>query len=189
MKRLVTAIGEDGRSHIVMEGDPARVMRLGKLPGLEFAEIWATDAPVALSAAPLDRTVEMESLVPSAGGTRFRIVTLPPDRELAHVFSNPNDAWELIAEFRAKAPGIADAGELHDPAMHVTPTLDYGVILSGEVVLELDSGETATMRTGDCVVQQGAKHAWRNRSDRPCVIAFVMVGAASDLLQKSQPGP
>src|SRR4051812_304874 len=113
MKRLVTAIGADGRSRFVMDGEPERVMRLGKLPDLAFAEIWATNAPVDLHSPPCDRTSEIESLVPVAGGTRFRIVTLPPDRELARVLENAEDAWELIAEFRAKAPGIADAGELH----------------------------------------------------------------------------
>ena len=178
MKRIVTAIGPDGRSHIVSEGQPARVMRLSKLPGLEFAEMWATEETPDLAATPDDITPTMASLVPTAGGSRFRIVTLPPDREVAKVLTNPDDAFALIAEFRQKAPGIADAGELHDPAMHATPTVDYGIILSGEVVLELDSGETTLMRAGDCVIQLGAKHAWRNRSDSPCVIAFVMVGAA-----------
>jgi mannose-6-phosphate isomerase-like protein (cupin superfamily) len=162
-----------------MEGEPARALRLKKLPDLEFTEIWATDGPVDLSTPGDDITPSLSSLVPPAGGTRFRIVTLPPDRELARVLSNPQDAWDMLAEFREGAPGIADSGELHDPAMHVTPTLDYGVVLSGEVLLELDSGESTLMKAGDCVVQQGAKHAWRNRSESPCVIAFVMVGPRS----------
>jgi mannose-6-phosphate isomerase-like protein (cupin superfamily) len=160
----------------VSEGAPPRVMRLEKLPNLEFAEMWATEGTPDLASPALDETPTMDSLVPGPEGTRFRIVTLPPDRQLATALSNPEAAWELMTEFRQKAPGIADAGELHDPAMHVTPTLDYGVVLSGEVVLELDSGESALMQAGDCVVQHGAKHAWRNRSDRPCVIAFVMIG-------------
>jgi mannose-6-phosphate isomerase-like protein (cupin superfamily) len=177
MNRIVTAIGPDGRSHIVMHESPTRVMRLEKLPGLEFAEVWATDGPTDLSSPHGDSTPSIPSLVPELGGTRFRIVTLPPDRELLTALTNPTDAMEILTEFRAQAPGIADAGELHDPAMHATPTLDYGVVLSGEVLLELDSGESALMRAGDCVVQLGAKHAWRNRSDHPVVLAFVMIGA------------
>ena len=178
MKRVVTAIGPDGRSHIVSDSAPGRVMRLAKLPGLEFAEIWATDETPDLSTPGVDILESMESLVPGETGTRFRIVTLPPDREIAQALSRPEDAWEILTEFRHKAPGIATAGELNDPAMHATTTLDYGVILSGEVTLEMDSGELIEMLAGDCIVQQGAKHAWRNLSDSPCVIAFVMIGVA-----------
>lgn len=177
MKRIVTAVGPDGKSHIVRDGEPSRVMRLAGLPGLEFAEVWATEETPHLSVPLVDVVDRVDSLVPGEKGTRFRIVTLPPDRVVAQALSRPEDAWEILSEFRRKAPGIADAGELQDPAMHVTPTLDYGVVVSGEVTLEMDSGESVEMRAGDCVVQQGAKHAWRNRSEQPCVIAFVMIGA------------
>jgi mannose-6-phosphate isomerase-like protein (cupin superfamily) len=179
MKRIVTAIGPDGSSHILRNDAPARVMRLSGLPGLEFAEIWATDSPFDPAAPGVDITPTISSLVPGCDGTRFRIVTLPPDSDVAAALSQPDAAWNVLAEFRAQAPGIADAGELHDPAMHATPTLDYGVVLSGEVILEMDSGETVLMHAGDCVVQRAAKHAWRNRSEKPVVIAFIMIGPSS----------
>lgn len=179
MKRVVTAIGADGKSHIERADEPTRILRLDRLPGLEFAEIWATDAPFTPSTPCDDITTTMQSLVPTAHGTRFRIVTLPPDHTVLSALSQPETALELLGDLRKQAPGIGDAGDPHDPAMHVTPTLDYGIVLSGEVTLEMDSGESVLMRCGDCIVQQGTKHAWRNRTEKPVVIAFVMVGAAS----------
>ncbi|KAI1339482.1 hypothetical protein F5Y15DRAFT_382681 [Xylariaceae sp. FL0016] len=61
--------------------------------------------------------------------------------------------------------------------MHRTLSLDYAIILSGEIVLELDGGEERTVKEGEFIVQGGVSHAWHNRTDKPCRIAFVMVGA------------
>ena len=70
-----------------------------------------------------------------------------------------------------------DVMETDDPGMHRTDTVDYVVVLSGEVSLELDDGETVHLSAGDCVVQNGTRHAWRNSSSAPCLIAFAIVGA------------
>ncbi len=77
-----------------------------------------------------------------------------------------------------KAPGLAEAMELRDSGMHTTDSVDYGVVISGEITLELDDGAKASLKQGDCVVQNGTRHAWRNSSTTPCVMAFVLVGAA-----------
>jgi mannose-6-phosphate isomerase-like protein (cupin superfamily) len=61
--------------------------------------------------------------------------------------------------------------------MHTTHTVDYGVVISGEMHLELDDGKQVHLRPGDCVVQNGTRHAWRNLSGREAVMAFVAVGA------------
>jgi len=61
--------------------------------------------------------------------------------------------------------------------MHRTRTLDYAIVLSGEIWAVLDEGEVL-LRAGDCLVQRGTNHAWSNRSDVPCTIAFVLVAAA-----------
>lgn len=60
--------------------------------------------------------------------------------------------------------------------MHATRTLDYAIVLSGQIWLVTDGAETR-LRAGDVVVQQGTRHAWANRSDTPCVVAFVMIDA------------
>jgi quercetin dioxygenase-like cupin family protein len=75
-------------------------------------------------------------------------------------------------------PGMAEVLETDNPGMHTTDTVDFDVILSGEIYLELDDGAEVLLKAGDCVVQNGTRHAWRNRSSENCVIAVTLVGAA-----------
>ena len=74
-------------------------------------------------------------------------------------------------------PGLTEAMEVENPGMHTTDTIDYGIVMSGEVWLELDDGAEVHLRPGDCVVQNGTRHAWRNKGSETCIMAFVMVGA------------
>ncbi len=87
------------------------------------------------------------------------------------------DMAAAIAEVNQKMPGFMDVLETDNPGMHRTDTVDYIVVLSGEVSLELDDGQTVQLRAGDCVVQNGTRHAWRNTSSEPCVLAYALVGA------------
>ena len=64
------------------------------------------------------------------------------------------------------------------PGMHTTDTVDFDVIVSGEVYLELDDGAEVLLKAGDCVIQNGTRHAWHNRSSEKCVISVAIVGAA-----------
>ncbi len=73
-------------------------------------------------------------------------------------------------------PGLAELFEPDNPGMHTTPTVDYGVVLEGEIVLDLDAGETTLLRPGDVVVQNGTRHAWRNPGTRPATVFFVLIG-------------
>ncbi|HET9532074.1 MAG TPA: cupin domain-containing protein [Blastocatellia bacterium] len=61
--------------------------------------------------------------------------------------------------------------------MHTTDTLDYGVVIRGEIILELDDGKSVHLRQGDCVIQNGTRHRWNNPLTEPCLMAFVMIGA------------
>jgi quercetin dioxygenase-like cupin family protein len=72
---------------------------------------------------------------------------------------------------------VMSIGPGHRSPMHRTQTLDYGVVLEGEIDLELDGGAVRTARAGDVVVQRGTIHAWINNSDRPCRIAFILIAA------------
>jgi hypothetical protein len=67
--------------------------------------------------------------------------------------------------------------EPENPGMHTTPTIDYGFVLNVEIWLELDDGKTVHLKEHDVVVQNGARHAWRNKSDKPVTMAFVLIGA------------
>jgi quercetin dioxygenase-like cupin family protein len=62
------------------------------------------------------------------------------------------------------------------PGMHTTDTVDFDVVISGEVWLELDDGAEVRLGPGDCVVQNGTRHRWHNRASRPCVIAVALLG-------------
>jgi mannose-6-phosphate isomerase-like protein (cupin superfamily) len=78
---------------------------------------------------------------------------------------------------QAKLPGLLDVVEMDHPGMHTTDTVDFDVIVSGEVFLELDDGAEVLLRAGDCVIQNGTRHAWHNRSAEKCVIAVTLLGA------------
>ena len=76
-----------------------------------------------------------------------------------------------------KLPGMAEHLETENPGMHTTDTVDYEVVISGEVVLELDDGAEVTLKPGDTVIQNGTRHAWRNRTEKPAVLVVVLIGA------------
>ena len=84
---------------------------------------------------------------------------------------------EALNEVDQKLPGFVEHLELDNPGMHTTDSVDYGIVIAGEVFLELDNGEERLLTAGDCVVQNGTRHAWRNRSDKTVTIAFVLLGA------------
>ena len=175
MKRIVTGFEDSGRAVILREGSPARVITFNSMPGLVFEELCATESRSQQSED--DSPPDLQSLVPGPGGTRFRIVTLPPESiESARALLQPGALKAAATELAEKLPGFPIEVDSLDPAMHVTQTIDYGIVLSGEVTLELDSGESTTMQAGDCVIQQATKHAWRNRGAEPCRIAFIMIG-------------
>ena len=138
------------------------------ISGLEFHRIWGSDERVHL---PTDGTPAQPRLYfPPPGGFRFTFFSLPPA-------SAPRPTGGLIPELRARLPGLADVLEPDHPGMHTTDTVDFDLVVSGEVWLELDDGAEVRLRPGDCVVQNGTRHAWRNKSDQPCLIAVALVGA------------
>jgi mannose-6-phosphate isomerase-like protein (cupin superfamily) len=172
LRRVVTARNRAGKAIMVQNGVSPRVVTTETLPGLTLVEVWATDTIPTLPIAPVDLTTTMGSFVPGPGGTRFRIVQFPGASSRAF------DQEAFRREYLVKAPGLAEAMERQDSGMHTTDSVDYGVVISGEITLELDDGATVNLKQGDCVVQNGTRHAWRNRSRTPCVMAFVLVGAA-----------
>ena len=102
------------------------------------------------------------------------IVRFPPDS----VFAEPG--FDPVAAGREQArhiPGLAERFEAENPGMHTTDTVDYDIVLDGEIWLELDDGAEAHLRQGDVAVQCGTRHAWRNKSARPATMAFVLIGA------------
>jgi quercetin dioxygenase-like cupin family protein len=87
------------------------------------------------------------------------------------------DTATALAELERQMPGAMARMEPDTPGMHTTDTIDYVVVISGEVTLELDDGERTVLRAGDVVVQNGTRHAWRNHGTESCTIVGVAVGA------------
>ena len=172
LRRVVTGRNRVGKSVVVQNGVAPRIVTTETLPGLALVEVWATDTIPQLPLSPIDLTTTMKSFVPGAGGTRFRIVQFPGASNRAF------DQEAFRREYLAKAPGLAEAMERQDSGMHTTASVDYGVVISGEITLELDDGAMVRLKQGDCVVQNGTRHAWRNSSTTPCIMAFGLVGAA-----------
>ncbi|HEX5959552.1 MAG TPA: cupin domain-containing protein [Hyphomicrobiaceae bacterium] len=169
IRRIVTGDDVNGRSRI-LEDAPARSLRtVAARPGYRAVNVWrTTETPAMISAD--DSTLDHKGILPPDGGTILRIIDFPPE---------PADSGELKRMLDATFGGIyKDAA--HDkrpgvhPGMHRTETVDYAIVLEGEIYAVMDQGETL-MRAGDVLIQRGTNHAWANRSERTARIAFVLI--------------
>jgi mannose-6-phosphate isomerase-like protein (cupin superfamily) len=179
MRRIVTGHSQDGKSIILKDGEPARVLTRDEAPGVVVTEVWATHGPIpALPAADNEPTIEGWAYWPEPGASIFRIVRFPPASEIAQASEagiRVAPAWQ---ECLAKARDQEVPDEYKGAAMHITDTVDYAIVLSGEIWMALDEDKEVLLKSGDCVVQNGTNHAWCNKSDEPCTIAFALIGAA-----------
>ena len=175
VRRVIVADGADGRSGVVSDGAAPRAFDLRSVPGFSGALLWATAAdPVVGRGRPGDASPEV-GYAPGRGETRLMIVTFPPDS----VMTRPEfDAMAFGQEFAATIPGLAETFELEHPGMHTTDSIDYDVVLDGEITLELDGGAEVALKRHEVVVQHGGRHAWRNKSDQPATMLFVLIGAS-----------
>lgn len=180
LRRVVTGHDAAGGSMVALDVAPPRSDVFQHIPGMVSRLVWATEGVPALPFDGADPTLAVASIVPPAGGTRFLVVTFPPDSVFAAPAFNPAAAAE---ENLRISPGLAERFEAD--GMHATPTVDYGIVLDGEIWLELDDGRSALLRQHDVVVQQGTRHAWRNKSARPATLAFILIGAGHG----DQPSP
>ncbi len=178
MRRVVTGRGTTGKSIFLSDGQPLRVVTFDNSPGIVFVELWATENTPSLPVTQdIDPTVAMTSFVPGPLGTRLRMVRFPPTQEVTDALPNGPNPLAFEREFAMKAPGLAEAFEAENAGFHRTQTIDYGIVLSGELWLELDDGSEVHLKPGDCVIQNGTRHAWHNRGREACLMAFVMIGA------------
>lgn len=136
--------------------------------GIEFHNLWGTEDGFPVVAAGENPDPVPFPFFPGPGGTRFLVVRFPPESA-----AEP----DADADAERKQPGLLGVFEPDAPGMHTTDTIDYAVCVDGEMYLELDDGAEAHITPGTCVVQRGTRHAWRNRSDRPCTLVCVVVGA------------
>ena len=172
MRRVVTG-HKNGKAVFVSDADVAPTT-INMLPGSEYHELWSADAPPAF---PDDGTeARAEKWFPPVGGYRFATFTVP-----GRGTALPADFDRAVAmqQLESTLPGMVTQArmEADNPGMHTTDTVDYEFVISGEVVLELDDGAEVTLKSGDTVVQNGTRHAWRNRTNEPAVLVVVLIGA------------
>jgi hypothetical protein len=171
-RRVVTGV-RNGISVVVSDGPVTNVHHYTSIPGMMTSVLYATAASPGLPQGDMETAPLRMHVPPQPGETRLMIVTFPPDSSLALPGFDPVAA---VAEQREFIPGLAELFEQDAPGMHRSETVDYGVVLDGDIWLELDEGDRTHLRTGDVVVQCGTRHAWRNAGDRTAKMLFVLIG-------------
>jgi hypothetical protein len=175
IRRLVTGHDKDGKSILVSDAQAHnKVVPIPMAPDLALINLWQTDTMPVTIRANEDPTNQAVPLAPTANGSVFRVVDFPPDvTYLPHISGQQTEkAWETM-----QAEDFADTHEkAPHPLMHCTPSIDYGIVLEGEIYLILDKTEHL-MKAGDVVVQCATNHAWSNRSDKICRMAFILIDA------------
>jgi len=174
VRRVVTGHDKSGKSVFLTDGPTPTAKVLRHTPGFVLNPVWITASEVAKAGSnEPDTTVSAKSLHAEPGGSVLLVITFPPDSVMAQADFDFSVAWP---EHLSELPGIAQRFEPDAPGMHRTETLDYAIVLSGEIWLELDNGATRHLVKNDVVVQQGTRHAWRNKADSPATLAFCMLG-------------
>ena len=171
VRRVVT--GHDGNGKAVFASDQqVDPVTVALVPGVAFHLLWGADQAPNF---PDDGSpTPQPSYFPPLGGYRFGMFTIPPASASA---PGELDLEAALAEVEAKLPGLVSHMEPDNPGMHTTDTIDFEVVLSGEVILELDNGAEKVLRPGDTVVQNGTRHRWSNRGSEPAVLAVILIGA------------
>jgi len=169
-RRIVTGHNSEGHAVVISDGPSPHVRTSALRPGVTYTNLWTTDRmPVEIDGSPDPVTAAM-NLEPPPRGSNLRIVEFAPEGEAGAI--DPRAARRAFAAMGGAAHAIA--GSNRHPWMHRTKTVDYGIVLSGEITLVLDD-EDVVMSAGDVCIQRGTNHAWSNRSAAPCTMAFVLI--------------
>jgi mannose-6-phosphate isomerase-like protein (cupin superfamily) len=165
VRRVVTKLDASGKA-VVMIDEHTRLT--APRPPNYGANIWVTDKSLPDFSSTADRGKTKIGLAPPKSGTVFRIVDFAPESQ----GEQPTDMNHMMKIVGAEAPkkGLPP----RHPMMHRTRTLDYAIVMSGEIDMLLDEGEVH-LKAGDVLVQQATNHAWVNRSGKPCRVAFILM--------------
>jgi hypothetical protein len=169
VRRVLTGHDAQGRSTFIADGLAPNVKEMASMPGLALTDLWETGAAPASNAGDKDAAERPVRLEPPKNGTLLRIVEFPPD-----------SAWrrgaDAAAAFKSIGAGHAKDRSSSDPMMHKTSTVDYIVVLKGEIHAVMETGEKL-LKAGDILVQRGTNHSWSVRGNEPCTVAAILVSA------------
>jgi quercetin dioxygenase-like cupin family protein len=173
VRRVVTGHDERGKA-IVMSDGPAPFVHVNAAdPEWYSTDIWRTsETPARIVRAATEPTLGPRRQLPAKRGTVLRINHFPPESTAVRQMDAQASRAAFAALGNEKAATFGKGGR--HPLMHRTETIDYAIVLSGEITMVLDDVDV-TLRAGDVLVQCGTNHAWSNRSNAPCVVAFVLI--------------
>ena len=171
IRRIVTGKNAAGKAEVIIDGPAASVHHRAEL-GVTNTLLWVTDAVPAELSSNEDAGNRKIGIAPPPRGTIFRVVEFAPQKEVTADY----ETRLKILQGVGLAPEGPSRERPRDPGMHRTRTIDYGVVLSGEIDMLLDDSEVH-LKAGDVVVQRATNHAWVNRGNAPCQIAFILLDA------------
>ena len=172
VRRVVTGHNSEGRSCFLSDGPAPNVFQRS-VGSTIVTELWKTKTTPADISDANDPTAPPYHLPPPDEGTVLRIISYPPDTERLAALERERAGAADEASGRAAA---LDRGNPRHPGFHKTRSIDYAIVLSGEIYALMDEGETL-LRQGDVLIQRGTNHAWSNRTDRAAVLAFILIDA------------
>ena len=169
IRRVVTGHDKNGKSVFLMDGPAPNVKEMASMPGLALTDLWETGGAPADNSGATDAAARPIRLEPPPRGSILRIVEFPPD-----------SAWrgnaDSLAAFNSIGAGHAKDQSNSDPMMHTTATVDYLIVLKGEIHAIVDTGETL-LKPGDIMIQRGTNHSWSVRGTEPCILAAILIDA------------
>lgn len=172
VRRIVTA-ERDGRSYVLSDGAVGNTHDFAAVPGFQTTLAWTAPAVPPLPFDGTDPVAQVTSMMPTPHGSSLIIVQFPPDSVMASPDFDPAAAGAEQMQFLS---GLAETFDADGSGKHKTRTVDYDIILEGELWMELDDGELTHLKAGDVVIQNGTRHAWRNLSDKPARMASILIG-------------
>jgi mannose-6-phosphate isomerase-like protein (cupin superfamily) len=173
VRRVVTGHDKQGKAVVIFDG-PAPFVHVNPIdPEWYSTDIWRTgETPARIVAAAPESTLGQRRQLPGKRGTVLRINHFPPESEAVRRMTPEDSRRAFAALGNVKAATFGRSGR--HPLMHRTETIDYALVLSGEITMVLDQ-QDVVLKAGDIVVQCGTNHAWANRSNAPCIVAFMLI--------------
>jgi mannose-6-phosphate isomerase-like protein (cupin superfamily) len=168
VRRVITGHNEQRQSTFVYDGLAPNVKEMASMPGVALTDLWETTTVPADNRGNADAADRPVKLEPPQTGSILRIVEFPPDTMWRG--ADAAKAFESIGA--AHAPDLSS----DDPMRHKTSTIDYIIVLKGEIYAIMDTGETL-LKAGDVLVQRGTMHSWSVRGKEPCIVAAVLIAA------------
>jgi mannose-6-phosphate isomerase-like protein (cupin superfamily) len=186
VRRVVTGHDENGKAIVISDG-PAPFVHVNAVnPEWYSTDIWRTgETPARIVPAADEPTLGSRRQMPQKHGTVLRINHFPPESEDVRRMDPEASRRAFAALGNEKAATFGKGGR--HPLMHRTETIDYAIVLSGEITMVMDDTDVE-LKAGDVLVQCGTNHAWSNRSNAPCVVAFVLIDGEFDPALKKRFG-